>query len=208
MGIVLIFGQSLGMEAEHLKPPMLVAVLTISAVAAAIVSVKMVPNCLHDGSPTGAAWKLGGWFRILQGLGIGVIISSCWVLVATTILPPETVDQGPNSLTKMALTPGVSRQMWALAALLVAPIGEELLFRGVLYGGLRHSFGRLWAAVLTTIVFVLMHITDIAHYPPAASAITVMALAALWCRLRSHAVGPAVALHLGYNGFLACILIR
>ncbi|HEV2395155.1 MAG TPA: CPBP family glutamic-type intramembrane protease [Verrucomicrobiae bacterium] len=61
------------------------------------------------------------------------------------------------------------------------------------------------AATLTTVIFCLRHLTEVIHYPAAAIGIGTMALAALWFRLRSAAIGPAVATHLGYNGLLAIL---
>src|SRR5689334_11800087 len=80
-------------------------------------------------------------------------------------LSPAAFARSPSSfhlrkvpMTKMASTPGLSQIVW-LIALLIAPAIEELLFRGVLYGGYRKSFGPLAAGTLTTFIFVLLHIT-------------------------------------------------
>jgi hypothetical protein len=110
-------------------------------------------------------------------------------------------------VAKMAMTPGFPRVLWMLAVLAVAPFIEELLFRGVLYGGYRRSFGPAGAAVLSTFIFWLLHITESIHFLPAMLAIAVLALLALWFRLRSAAIGPAIAVHLGYNAMLALLVI-
>jgi membrane protease YdiL (CAAX protease family) len=99
----------------------------------------------------------------------------------------------------MASTPGVSQLVWIMLALVLAPPIEELLFRGVLYGGYRKSFGASTAAVLTTGIFVVLHLTETIHFPPATISVTGLAVAALWFRLRTAAIGPAVTVHFGYN---------
>ena len=43
------------------------------------------------------------------------------------------------------------------SAVLVAPIAEELFFRGVLYGAARASFPRAFAALIAALIFALMH---------------------------------------------------
>jgi len=48
-----------------------------------------------------------------------------------------------------------------------------------------------------------MHITEMIYFWPSAIGITGLALAALWMRLRSGAIGPAVAVHFGYNAVIA-----
>jgi membrane protease YdiL (CAAX protease family) len=40
---------------------------------------------------------------------------------------------------------------------LLAPFFEELVFRGVLYGGFRKRLGPLWATVLVTLLFAIAH---------------------------------------------------
>ena len=86
--------------------------------------------------------------------------------------------------------------------LLFSPLIEECLFRGILYGGYRRSFGPLWAAVLSTGIFWVLHISEMIHYWPAMVAIALLALVALSQRLKFGAIGPAVAVHLGYNGIV------
>src|SRR5207247_3722263 len=85
--------------------------------------------------------------------------------------------------------------------------GEELLFRGVLYGGYRRSFGPRGAALFTTFIFWLLHITESIHFLPAMLAIVMLALLALWFRLRSAAIGPAIAVHLGHTSMLALVVV-
>jgi membrane protease YdiL (CAAX protease family) len=79
-----------------------------------------------------------------------------------------------------------------------------MLFRGLLYGGYRRSFGPNWAAVLTTLLFFLPHAP---RSVLSAVGIAGMALMALWFRLRSAAIGPAVAAHMGYNSAMAAVLL-
>jgi membrane protease YdiL (CAAX protease family) len=103
----------------------------------------------------------------------------------------------------MAVTPGLSQLLWIISVLLLAPPIEELLFRGILYGGYRRSFGPVWAGVLTTSVFVICHLPEMVYFLPSIVGITGFAIAALWLRLRAAAIGPAVAAHFGYNAVLA-----
>jgi len=89
----------------------------------------------------------------------------------------------------------------------MAPPLEEMLFRGVLYGGYRKSFGPVRAAVFTTLLFVALHFPYYIHFAPAIIGITGGALALLWCRLHWNAIGPAVAAHIGYNSIVAFTMI-
>jgi membrane protease YdiL (CAAX protease family) len=58
-------------------------------------------------------------------------------------LPPEAAEGPPWSLV--------------LAAVVVAPVAEELYFRGFLLQGLWRSFGPRWAIAISAVVFGLFH---------------------------------------------------
>ena len=87
-----------------------------------------------------------------------------------------------------------------LVAVLV-PVFEELVFRGLLLGGLtRHiSFG--WANTLQAVLFAFAH-----DDPPRFIFYLVMALLGGWLVKRTRALGPAMALH-GLNNALAFVLL-
>ena len=112
-------------------------------------------------------------------------------------------DNSVGPLTRMSMTPGLPQILWLMTALFLAPPLEEMLFRGVLYGGYRRSLGPTRSAWLTTTIFAVLHVTEAIHFLPALLAIVGMALLALRMRLRYSAVGPAVAVHFGYNSVIA-----
>jgi len=158
----------------------------------------LLKEALVDATELGAAWVIGRGRDIAKGLAIGVIIAIFFIIPAT-ILRPQTDEDSLGPLARMAITPGLPQIAWLVMALLLAPPLEEMLFRGVLYGGYRRSLGPTRAAWLTTSIFAMLHITEVIHYLPAIFAIAGMALLALRMRLRSAAIGPAIAVHFGYN---------
>ena len=185
---------------EHLIPPLLLPMHLLGVIVAVEMSFALIPNHLRDNSPCGAAWVRGSWSAIAQGLFIGLIIAACThALSKATQSHVPYGDLGP--VQRMAYTPGLPRLIWAVGAVVLAPPVEELLCRGVLYGGYRKSFGPAWAAVSTTLIFVALHLPDSSHLPKL-MVTSGVALAALWCRLRSQAIGPAIAVHVGYNTFI------
>lgn len=52
-----------------------------------------------------------------------------------------------------------------------------------------------------------MHTTELIHFLPAALGILGLALAALYMRLRTCAIGPAIAVHVAYNSTIAAISV-
>jgi membrane protease YdiL (CAAX protease family) len=175
-------------------------------VAMFLASRSRIRQQLSDTSPTGAAWVLGSFKDIAKGVGVGALTGCCYCALAMAI---QRRDDGATlgPIATMAATPGLLQLLWLFLALVLAPLIEEPLFRGVLYGGYRNSFGPVRAAVLTTSIFLLLHITEMIHFLPSMLGVLGLAIAALWIRLRSSAIGPAVAVHFGYNAVLAIVVI-
>ncbi|MFH1436898.1 MAG: CPBP family intramembrane glutamic endopeptidase, partial [Pseudomonadota bacterium] len=79
----------------------------------------------------------------------------------------------------------------------VAPIGEELLFRGVMMTWLRRR-GRWWVALLvTTFLFAASHFS----LPRTIFPIVFVGLVLGWLVLRTGSIFPAIAAHAAFNGF-------
>ena len=185
---------------------MLILSATLSGLVMIFASITLIPKYLKDASPTGAAWVLGQWSAIIKGLVIGLIIGVCiqaFILISKHYVAYKSLDP----LNQMAFTPGLRQWVTVVLLVLLIPPLEEMMFRGILYGGYRKSFGPVWAAVSTTLIFVAMHYPSYIHFPSHVIGIIALALATLWCRLRWNAIGPAIAVHLGYNSMLALFVV-
>jgi len=79
---------------------------------------------------------------------------------------------------------------------IAAPIGEEVCFRGMLFGGLREKMPRLAAALLSGLIFGALHaITGITAVPPLIAFGFLLAL----LYERTGSVVPGVVLHMLNN---------
>jgi membrane protease YdiL (CAAX protease family) len=105
----------------------------------------------------------------------------------------------PDPLHRLIAAPGMSRWLGILVVVVLGPVTEEMLFRGILFGGFQKSFGRIAAIILTTVLFIAIHLPGLTYYAPTILAIGALAGAALWLRLRFGAIGPAIAVHASYN---------
>jgi len=97
---------------------------------------------------------------IAGGLGLTVVagISSVIVFsVATAILGhrPAQPKQIPDYVTSGAFI------ATGIVVILAAPFGEELLFRGFIYKGLRRRFSIWPAALISACAFALLHVLPI-----------------------------------------------
>ena len=164
-------------------------------------AIRWFPKEIQEGTMTGAAWKIGKPRFMLLGFGGGLFIAISYLVLAPLIsTPPDENAVGP--FAKMATTPGFQQIIALFIALILAPPVEELLFRGVMFGGICQSFGPIRAAILTTFLFAAAHIIEAIHFWPAFVFISLMALAALWLRLFTRTIGPSIALHFSYNFFI------
>jgi len=191
---------------ESVMAPAVVLGLFFAGVAILLASPPLIGAQLRDRTPVGAAWVPGSSKDIAQGAGIGMLIAALYITVAI-ICERLGVHGETGPIAKMAVSHGAPRIAWLVAALILAPPFEELLFRGILYGGYRRSFSPVLSAVLTTFIFCFLHVTEFIHFLPGLLGITGLALGALWIRLRAAAIGPAVAMHFGYNAVVALTLL-
>ena len=109
------------------------------------------------------------------------------ILYATLILEPEQED----------IAAGFGPVPVQIALIVFgAAIAEELVFRGMLFGGLRERLPRVPAALAAGIVFGLLHaFTGLSAVPP------LIALGAIFCLLyeKTGSIVPGILLHMLNN---------
>ncbi|MCP9858041.1 CPBP family intramembrane metalloprotease [Cyanobium sp. Cruz-8D1] len=121
-----------------------------------------------------------------------VVTASSWVIERFWSDPG-----GSNPLLELVLTSAdpLALACFAFTALVVAPLFEEVLFRGVLLpvAGLR--LGGAGAVILSAAVFAIAHLS-LAELAP----LFVLGLGLGWLRWRSGRLGSAVLMHALWNG--------
>jgi membrane protease YdiL (CAAX protease family) len=135
---------------------------------------------------------------ILAGAALALFILPVMGLVADPAEPPDV-------MTQLAGSSSAALRAWVLSAVLLAPPIEELMFRGVLLGGLAATWNIRAAAVISGATFWLMHGPEFVHWP-AAVAIGLLTILATWLRVRSRSLGPSIGAHFGYNLVLATVV--
>ena len=118
------------------------------------------------GPVLGRMRPLGRHLRLGVGLGVGAILGSTIVvgiLVALTgsEATPDQVLTGAITETPLQLLLAV------VAAVVLAPLAEELLFRGLLHRALRSRLRIVPAAAISSVLFALVHV-DVAFSQPLA----------------------------------------
>jgi membrane protease YdiL (CAAX protease family) len=92
--------------------------------------------------------------------------------------------------------PGVATLI-LLRACLLAPLGEELLFRGVLFTWLRQRLSPESTIALTSLAFAVIH-----GFPPIFPLAFILGVALGWVRERSGSTVPTIVGHVVHNALL------
>lgn len=152
------------------------------------------------GTPTGGLqwrWRPFG-SSALQALQVMLMLLPLVALVGW-ITDRIAGDQGgSNPLLELVLTTGqpLALVCFALTAVLLAPLFEETLFRGVLLPVLGQRVGPGLAVLLSALIFAAAHLSLNELAP-----LMVLGLGLGWLRLRSGRLGSCVLVHALWNGF-------
>lgn len=136
----------------------------------------------------------------LTGVAVGAGIQIVGAAVALSIIETffEGEVPGQEMVTAAAESVGWGTRLLVVAGLvIVGPIAEEVVFRGMLLPALLGR-GRRWAVSVSSAWFALLHLVD----PAAAFSVPFLFVLALVLgneRLRTGRLGRPVAIHAGFN---------
>jgi membrane protease YdiL (CAAX protease family) len=227
---------------ESPPPPLADALLLLAASVSLFRAIDFLPwpgvalPCAANVAVVAAIASWSAWRRrklSRLGFGAGGVAFTARVAVvlaagfATVGLGALALLRGGTSLRRFAeaaSTPELETLLGALplAALMLvlAPVAEELLFRGVVYGALRSKLEARWAAIAQAGLFAAWHIPwsrptladGLSTQPEAQLQQYLFALIAAWTVERRGSLGPAIALHVLGNaaalGLMALVTHR
>jgi membrane protease YdiL (CAAX protease family) len=135
-----------------------------------------------------------GWFALAVAASVGtfaIASAALFILARLTGLPeshytPEFSAAGFGPL-------------FVILIIAVQPgIFEELAFRGVIFGGLRHVLSPVEAVIVSAAMFMIIHLSV-----PSFPHLFVIGLALGWLRVRTGSLYPGMLLHFCHN--LLCV---
>lgn len=94
----------------------------------------------------------------------------------------------------------------ALFGILVAPVVEEIFFRGFLYPALERWIGVVAGLVLTSAAFSLLHGGQLGEAWAPMLVLFLVSAVLTAVRIRTHSVATCVLVHMGYNATLFSIM--
>lgn len=157
------------------------------------------PARLEDGSAAGIGWHPAP--RRAYGMAaLGAFTVLAMAALEFTLLPPDPSKLKDLDLAQLFQGPAVIALLAAVIVIGMAPLLEELLFRGIAFAGIAARLGSGWATLLTTIIFTALHAPEKILYWPGFIDVAAVALLSCWLRLHYRSIRPGMAMHFFYNG--------
>lgn len=149
----LAFGTDTGFVLSQLSFEILIGVTTVAWVRLRHAGVDQL-GLGRDGAAGHLGFGLGSGvlLYLVAAMGAGQLLFWLYQLIAGHPVTPPTQEVLPGSPT------GLQLALVGLAVMVAAPIGEELFFRGLLFGALRVRMGFWWSALISSAVFGVVHI--------------------------------------------------
>ena len=131
--------------------------------------------------------------RTLVVMGMALAFA---VMIGSTLFPPDNppIEQLINTPAAVA--------MFAVYAVFFAPILEEVMFRGFLFGVLEQMFGGSIAVRTTAVVFALLHVPQLWGSWAGMLVIFFVGFLLSEVRHRTDSLIPSVIVHTSYNGMI------
>jgi CAAX protease family protein len=151
------------------------------------------------------------FWRSLRWVPAGVspaVLVSYGTLVAFGVMVGGVLLRTPdtNSPMKQLLSDPASVVLLAIFGTTLAPLCEELLFRGFLQPLLVRSFGAAEGILLTALPFGLLHLQEYGNSWRHGLLITLAGAAFGWVRHRTGSTKAAVVMHATYNAVFFLLL--
>jgi uncharacterized protein len=152
-------------------------------------------------------WRAFGFERfplsdiklVFAGLGAQIAISAAFTLIFFTPEQDTLIEDAEFNETTLSVIVTV------FLIVVAAPITEETLFRGLIFGALRKSAPFWVAAVASGVIFGAVHLTsgDLA----VAGILTVFGVILAWLYERTGSLGPPILLHMINNSLAVALLL-
>lgn len=137
---------------------------------------------------------------VALSLGILLLIYPL-ILLHNLVLVWLGVQTQGDSITELYQALGTPLP-FLLATVILAPLSEEIFFRGFLFPGLRQKHGWVKAMLISSAIFALFHLQPAAFIPT-----FLLGCVLAYAFQRSSSIWPGVILHFLINGFALCLTV-
>jgi membrane protease YdiL (CAAX protease family) len=156
------------------------------------------PRVMEDGSASGIAWRAASP-RAYAMAALGALAVLGLAAVEFVLVPPDLSRVSDIELAQLFQGPPVVAFLAAIVVIFIAPVIEEVLFRGIAFAGIAARLGPGWAVAITTLIFTALHAPEKIYYLPGFADVAAVALLSCALRLRYRSIRPGIAMHFLYN---------
>lgn len=204
-------GSALGLAVARTLDVSVIVPATVGQFAGNLVVFWLLARRKDDAGIGWAVKPKDTWFLLL-GFGLQFVVALLMSPLARYFFPDGRPPQDiSNTIGDPDLATGL-RVFLIVAAVAVAPLIEEILFRGVLLKSLRPR-GKMFAIVTTAVIFAAVHLAGLrSDRFLAAAAVAIPPLLFLgvllaWITIRTGRLGPAILIHSGWNLLAVLVLL-
>ncbi len=148
-------------------------------------------------------WHLGNFWICVAVCVFMLGISAVTTIGFKKILDFFEISCRPPAFLTLALSCNTTGFiLLAVAAAVIAPISEEILFRRVIYGFVAARIGIAGSVVFTSLLFAMIH-DSFAQFP----ALFLLGVAFQLIYLHFHSLYPSIVLHFLNNGAAVCAIL-
>ena len=141
---------------------------------------------------------------VARHVGIGVGLGLLAIIGSTLLVSLLVTLTGSEATPEQVLTEGIADTpvqllLAVLAAVVMAPLAEELLFRGLLHRGLRRRMRIVPATLVSSVLFAVVHIDVAVSQPLALVGLTFVGVILALAHERTGSLLVPVVIHATHN---------
>jgi membrane protease YdiL (CAAX protease family) len=204
-----------------LRPKLQIALLATTYLTTLLAAWFVFPHLWQRRFLDGIEWRWAtARSQAAKLLALGLVVGMMMQVVAHFITPPKTLP-----IDEFFLTP-LDAWLITIFGTILAPVFEEICFRGFMVPAFAIAYDWLslprteearsrwqttttltpaaliFSSLLTSLIFALLHATQVAHLWNALLVLFTISLLLTWVRLKSGSVAASALVHGAYNGFV------
>jgi hypothetical protein len=139
------------------------------------------------------------WLLIAFGIFVGINAAN---IVFSKLLPEKESDFA--QMLKLGLQVRIAV---ALLASFSAPLVEEIVYRGVVFGGLRKRFSATTTVIIVTLLFAGVHVPQYAGAWATVAGLLLLSLVLTMVRAKSKSLLPCIVVHFINNAVASLVIV-
>jgi membrane protease YdiL (CAAX protease family) len=151
-------------------------------------------------------WRTLGW-SFSPAFGFWASASLAITLYIVGIILAQLIGGNPTDIDILANSSLAVRLLLAVLATTTGPLVEEIVYRGVLYPSFEKRIGMVWAVILVSFLFLLVHVYQYRNSLGAISVIALLSVSLTLVRARTGKLLPCFIMHMVFNGAVSVMII-